>query len=70
MQTSCCYATQDKTWVKDPDRNEWEVFVVLQDNLPEQAAPQSCCVSGCCNEHTDHEAAASCSCQKNSQEQP
>ncbi|MBL0262518.1 MAG: VOC family protein [Leptospiraceae bacterium] len=32
---SCCYAIQDKTWVKDPDGNEWEVFVVLEDQLPE-----------------------------------
>src|SRR6266480_179413 len=38
MQTNCCYATQDKTWVRDPDGNEWEVFVVLQDNLPETAS--------------------------------
>ena len=35
MQTNCCYATQDKTWVRDPDGNEWEVFVVLEDNLAE-----------------------------------
>jgi predicted lactoylglutathione lyase len=35
MQTTCCYATQDKTWVHDPDGNEWEAFVVLKDNLPE-----------------------------------
>lgn len=35
MQTNCCYATQDKTWVRDPDGNEWEVFVVLADNLVE-----------------------------------
>jgi len=35
MQTSCCYAVQDKTWVRDPDGYEWEVFVVLQDNLAE-----------------------------------
>jgi catechol 2,3-dioxygenase-like lactoylglutathione lyase family enzyme len=41
MQTNCCYATQDKTWVRDPDGNEWEVFVVLQDNLPE-TAPCAC----------------------------
>jgi len=34
MQTNCCFATQDKTWVQDPDGNEWEVFVVLKDNLP------------------------------------
>ena len=38
MQTSCCYAVQDKTWARDPDGNEWEVFVVLQDNLAETAA--------------------------------
>jgi catechol 2,3-dioxygenase-like lactoylglutathione lyase family enzyme len=36
MQTNCCYAVQDKTWVTDPDGNEWEVFVVLEDNLPEE----------------------------------
>lgn len=45
MKTDCCYATQDKTWVKDPDGNEWEVFVVLKDNLPEKAnATGQCCV--------------------------
>jgi catechol 2,3-dioxygenase-like lactoylglutathione lyase family enzyme len=41
MQTNCCYATQDKTWVRDPDGNEWEVFVVLEDNLLE-TAPCEC----------------------------
>lgn len=58
MQTNCCYATQDKTWVRDPDGNEWEVFVVLQDNLAETsacdctepvliegAASQACCAT-------------------------
>lgn len=46
MQTSCCYAVQDKTWVKDPDGNEWEVFVVLEDHLPEtnaSAKNDACC---------------------------
>jgi catechol 2,3-dioxygenase-like lactoylglutathione lyase family enzyme len=38
MQTNCCYATQDKSWVSDPDGNQWEVFVVLEDNLPETNA--------------------------------
>src|SRR5215213_6008498 len=42
MQTSCCYALQDKTWVHDPDGNEWEVFVVLEDNLAETSM---CCVA-------------------------
>jgi catechol 2,3-dioxygenase-like lactoylglutathione lyase family enzyme len=45
MKTDCCYATQDKSWVHDPDGNEWEVFVVLEDNLPETETRQSaCCV--------------------------
>jgi catechol 2,3-dioxygenase-like lactoylglutathione lyase family enzyme len=51
MQTDCCYATQDKTWVHDPDGNEWEVFVVLKDNLPEKAEAAggaACCAPGCC----------------------
>jgi catechol 2,3-dioxygenase-like lactoylglutathione lyase family enzyme len=53
MNTVCCYAVQDKTWVQDPDGNEWEVFVVLQDNLPEkQAESTSCCAPGCCSAET------------------
>ncbi len=48
MQTNCCYAVQDKTWVHDPDGNEWEVFVVLEDNLPEveskETSNAACCV--------------------------
>src|SRR6266404_9387850 len=50
MQTDCCYATQDKTWVRDPDGNEWEVFVVLKDNLPEKQTQETeaCCAPGCC----------------------
>ena len=43
MQTTCCYAVQDKAWVNDPDGNEWEVFVVLEDNLPETTAAGACC---------------------------
>jgi catechol 2,3-dioxygenase-like lactoylglutathione lyase family enzyme len=42
MQTNCCYATQDKTWVNDPDGNEWEAFVVLEDNLPEIQSAAGC----------------------------
>ncbi|MEO8041641.1 MAG: ArsI/CadI family heavy metal resistance metalloenzyme [Acidobacteriota bacterium] len=46
MQTTCCYALQDKAWVHDPDGNEWEVFVVLKDNLSEEvqtSAEKTCC---------------------------
>lgn len=40
MQTNCCYALQDKTWVTDPDGNPWEAFVVLQDNVDQSSL---CC---------------------------
>jgi len=45
MDTDCCYANQNKTWVADPDGNEWEAFVVLQDNLPQSG---SCSTAACC----------------------
>lgn len=45
MNTDCCYAVQDKTWVHDPDGNEWEVFVVKEDNLPEKPAQSVACCS-------------------------
>ena len=60
MQTNCCYATQDKTWVRDPDGNEWEVFVVLQDNLPE-TAPCECGVDAIeANTEVDTTSAPTC----------
>ncbi|MEO5898684.1 MAG: ArsI/CadI family heavy metal resistance metalloenzyme [Ilumatobacteraceae bacterium] len=34
-QTSCCYAVQDKTWIKGPE-NDWEFYTVLGD-APEMA---------------------------------
>ena len=43
MQTNCCYALQDKAWVRDPDGNQLEAFVVLKDNLAETTA---CCGTG------------------------
>jgi len=57
LQTDCCYALQDKAWVHDPDGNEWEVFTVIEDNLPERAEGEKmrkgegeavCCASACC----------------------
>ena len=56
--TSCCYALQDKVWVKDPDGNEWEVFVVKgdTDRMSDEPKATSCCApaekakgsGGCC----------------------
>jgi predicted enzyme related to lactoylglutathione lyase len=31
MDTTCCYARQDKIWVRDPDGTPWEVFVTYED---------------------------------------
>lgn len=41
--TDCCYARQDKSWVADPDGNEWEVFTVLEDTEGVENAPSVCC---------------------------
>jgi catechol-2,3-dioxygenase len=56
MQTNCCYALQDKAWVSDPDGNEWEVFVVLKDNLTETAL---CCATDAAAQTEETVAAAS-----------
>jgi catechol 2,3-dioxygenase-like lactoylglutathione lyase family enzyme len=56
MDTTCCYARQDKIWVRDPDGTPWEIFATHQDT-DEQACgcgseqtASTCCaeVTGCC----------------------
>lgn len=61
MKTDCCYAVQDKAWVSDPDGNSWEVFVVLEDNLPEKATGGVCCAP-VATEKAEGVAASSCGC--------
>jgi lactoylglutathione lyase len=44
MDTNCCYANQDKFWVRDPDGVEWEVYHLnydLEDEVPAEAG--TCC---------------------------
>jgi len=43
MQTDCCYALQNKTWVADPDGNRWEVFVVLGNTEDKDIVASVCC---------------------------
>lgn len=31
MNTTCCFATQDKVWVTAPDQEKWEVYTKLAD---------------------------------------
>ena len=33
MDTTCCYARQDKIWVRDPDGTPWEVFATHEDTV-------------------------------------
>lgn len=42
MDTTCCYALQDKFWVTDPDGNEWEFFYTKADR--DVRNNDSCCV--------------------------
>ncbi|MEH7381078.1 ArsI/CadI family heavy metal resistance metalloenzyme [Bacillus sp. JJ1533] len=44
MNTTCCYALQDKFWVTDPDGNEWEFFYTKEDSDMQQVEGDTCCV--------------------------
>jgi catechol 2,3-dioxygenase-like lactoylglutathione lyase family enzyme len=50
QNTECCYALQDKVWVKDPDGNAWEVFVVKGDaaTMGESVIGEPATKPGCC----------------------
>ena len=55
---NCCFATQDKFWVTDPDGVQWEVYYFHADaefNDPhyEQEKASACCVAP--NEQPKHE---------------
>lgn len=56
MKVDCCYALQDKTWARDPDGNEWEVFVVLENTEPTADA----CACGDKVEHQELSTVACC----------
>jgi len=40
---ACCYALQEKFWVRDPDGNRWEVYSVLEDLEEPRSAAIACC---------------------------
>ncbi|MFB9759323.1 ArsI/CadI family heavy metal resistance metalloenzyme [Ectobacillus funiculus] len=43
MNTTCCYAVQDKFWVTDPDGNEWEFFYTKADAEVYAKQLDTCC---------------------------
>ncbi len=52
----CCYALQDKFWLRDPDGNEWELYHLLDDAPASAPVPA---VGGCCPA-TASDASGSC----------
>jgi catechol 2,3-dioxygenase-like lactoylglutathione lyase family enzyme len=46
QHVDCCYAVQDKVWVRDPDGARWEVYTVLADSPgspSESGLAEACC---------------------------
>jgi catechol 2,3-dioxygenase-like lactoylglutathione lyase family enzyme len=48
QNSTCCYATQDKVWVSDPDGAPWEVYTVLADAPASVTTPGRVGDSACC----------------------
>jgi catechol 2,3-dioxygenase-like lactoylglutathione lyase family enzyme len=46
--TDCCYAVQDKVWVRGPGRESWEVYVVKRDGISLENRPADCCTGEGC----------------------
>jgi catechol 2,3-dioxygenase-like lactoylglutathione lyase family enzyme len=44
QEVTCCWATQNKAWITDPDGRSWELYTVT-DDAPGQAQdrPTACC---------------------------
>jgi catechol 2,3-dioxygenase-like lactoylglutathione lyase family enzyme len=59
MNTTCCYATQDKAWVTGPGGERWEVYTVLADSPVFGTSPATApdAADVCCGSATDSAAA-------------
>ncbi|MFG3600424.1 ArsI/CadI family heavy metal resistance metalloenzyme [Micromonospora chersina] len=59
--TECCYALQDKVWVRGPGNEPWEVYTVKADSGQlEKAAESACCTPAADKEPAAAGAAAGC----------
>jgi catechol 2,3-dioxygenase-like lactoylglutathione lyase family enzyme len=62
-ETTCCYATQDKFWVRGaPDGESWEIYTVLADSTTFYAAGHG---PECCGDtyvHTGESPASAATC--------
>lgn len=49
--TTCCYSRSEKSWAKDPQGVEWEVFYTYGESESFHGAEEdACCDSSCCSE--------------------
>lgn len=68
MDTTCCYARQDKIWVHDPDGTPWEVFATHEDTEeagdPPSGGQAAGATDGCCSEDVADNSPASCACAR------
>jgi catechol 2,3-dioxygenase-like lactoylglutathione lyase family enzyme len=65
INTTCCFATQDKVWVSGPGGERWEVYTVLADTDSFGTSPQHLDTppagqAVCCTTSQDAAAAPSC----------
>lgn len=45
LETTCCWAVQNKAWVEDPDGREWEIYTVTDDQpATEREEGTACCL--------------------------
>ncbi|PSK67636.1 Cadmium-induced protein CadI [Micromonospora sp. MH33] len=59
--TECCYALQDKVWVRGPGNEPWEVYTVKADSGQLQKTTEgACCTSAAEKEPATAGAAGSC----------
>ena len=59
--TECCYALQDKVWVRGPGNEPWEVYTVKADSgQREKATESACCTPAAEKEPATAGAAGSC----------
>ncbi|NES31671.1 glyoxalase/bleomycin resistance/dioxygenase family protein [Micromonospora terminaliae] len=59
--TECCYALQDKVWVRGPGNEPWEVYTVKADSPQlEKATESACCTPAAEKEPATSAAASSC----------
>jgi catechol 2,3-dioxygenase-like lactoylglutathione lyase family enzyme len=58
---TCCYATQDKVWVTDPDGARWEVYNVIEDTETFYAAGSERS-DACCSDAADAELETASAC--------